>query len=86
MLATYNYGGTNVRRLIRSLPESPRERNFWQVLLEHRNRFPKETYDYVLNIFSAAVIGENPELFGFDFQPPLANAHEPASKMASLSP
>jgi pSer/pThr/pTyr-binding forkhead associated (FHA) protein len=73
-LAIYNYGGTNVRRLIRSLPESPRERNFWQVLIEHRDRFPQETYDYVLNVFSAAVIGENPTLFGFDFAPPLDNA------------
>jgi len=79
VLAIYNYGGTNVRRLIRSLPESPRERNFWQVLLEHRDRFPKETYDYVLNVFSAAVIGENPRLFGFDFPPPLADARTPAS-------
>jgi hypothetical protein len=79
VLAIYNYGGTNVRRLIRSLPESPRERNFWQVLLEHRDRFPKETYDYVLKIFSAAVIGENPQLFGFDFAPPLADVRAPAS-------
>jgi membrane-bound lytic murein transglycosylase D len=79
VLAIYNYGGTNVRRLIRSLPESPRERNFWQVLLEHRDRFPKETYDYVLNVFSAAVIGENPKLFGFDFAPPLADARIPVS-------
>jgi hypothetical protein len=71
VLAIYNYGGANVRRLIRSLPETPRDRNFWQVLLEHRDRFPKETYDYVLKIFSAAVIGENPQLFGFDFPPPL---------------
>jgi hypothetical protein len=75
-LAIYNYGGTNVRRLIRSLPESPRERNFWQILLEHRDRFPEETYDYVLKIFSAAVIGENPQLFGFDFEPPLRSVAE----------
>jgi hypothetical protein len=73
-LAIYNYGGANVRRLIRSLPESPRERNFWQVLVEHRDQFPEETYDYVLKIFSAAVIGENPRLFGFDFKPPLEAA------------
>jgi pSer/pThr/pTyr-binding forkhead associated (FHA) protein len=78
VLAIYNYGGTNVRRLIRSLPESPRERNFWQVLLEHRDRFPRETYDYVLNVFSAAVIGENPQLFGFDFAPPLTGVSEGA--------
>jgi len=80
VLAIYNYGGANVRRLIRSLPETPRERNFWQVLLEHRDRFPKETYDYVLKVFSAAVIGENPELFGFDFPPPLAGAIERVSE------
>jgi hypothetical protein len=79
-LAIYNYGGTNVRRLIRSLPESPRERNFWQVLIEHRDQFPEETYDYVLRVFSAAVIGENPRLFGFDFKPPLQAAAERASE------
>jgi hypothetical protein len=33
---------------------------------------PKETYNYVFYIFSAAVIGENPKLFGFDFDNPLA--------------
>jgi hypothetical protein len=83
VLAIYNYGGTNVRRLIRSLPETPRDRNFWQVLLEHRDRFPKETYDYVLKVFSAAVIGENPELFGFDFPPPLAGAIERVSDVST---
>jgi len=79
VLAIYNYGGTNVRRLIRALPESPRERNFWQVLNEHRDQFPKETYDYVMNVFSAAVIGEDPQLFGFDFEPPLGEANVPSS-------
>jgi hypothetical protein len=32
-------------------------------------RIPKETYDYVYSIFSAAVICENPRMFGFDFDP-----------------
>lgn len=75
-LAIYNYGGSNVRRVIRSLPPSPRERNFWRLLLEHRQKFPRETYDYVLRIFSAAVIGENPRLFGFSFDNPLASITE----------
>ncbi len=75
-LAIYNYGGSNVRRVIRSLPESPRERNFWRLLLEHRQQFPRETYDYVLRIFSAAVIGEDPQLFGFGFENPLAGVGE----------
>lgn len=72
-LAIYNYGGANVRRVIRSLPQNPRERNFWHLLLTHRDEFPRETYDYVLRIFSAAVIGENPSLFGFSFDNPLGN-------------
>jgi hypothetical protein len=32
---------------------------------------PKETRDYVFRIFAAAVIGEDPKLFGFDFERPL---------------
>ncbi len=85
-LAIYNYGGGNVRRVIRSLPESPRERNFWRLLSEHRQQFPRETYDYVLRIFSAAVIGENPGLFGFTFENPLAVIGETdAAGSASVS-
>jgi soluble lytic murein transglycosylase-like protein len=71
VLAMYNYGGRNVRRLIRSLPEGPSERNFWRLLIDHRQEFPRETYDYVMRIFSAAVICEKPSLFGFGFAPPL---------------
>ena len=52
------------------MPANPRERNFWK-LLQHGD-IPKETYDYVLHIVSAAVIGEDPALFGFDFEAPLA--------------
>ncbi len=70
-IASYNWGETNVRRLIRQMPENPRERNFWRLLVDHRDRIPDETYGYVFRIFAAAVIGENPELFGFDFENPL---------------
>jgi hypothetical protein len=52
------------------MPENPRERNFWRLL--KNQQIPRETYDYVFSIFSAAVIGENPKLFGFDFENPLA--------------
>ena len=58
--------------LVRSMPANPRDRNFWRLLANHRERIPKETYDYVFYIISAAVIGENPRLFGFDFDNPLA--------------
>lgn len=73
VLAIYNHGGGNVRRLLRSLPETPAERNFWKVLLDHRDRFPSETYDYVLKIFAAAVICEDPDRFGFTFPAPLSD-------------
>jgi hypothetical protein len=49
----------------------PRDRNFWPLLALHRKQIPQETYDYVFSIFSAAVIGENPRLFGFNFDNPL---------------
>ncbi len=71
VMASYNWGQTRVRKLIRQLPENPRDRNFW-ALLKHF-KIPRETYDYVFYIFSAAVIGENPALFGFSFENPLAH-------------
>ena len=71
VMASYNWGQTRVRKLIRQLPENPRERNFWALL--KRFKIPRETYDYVFYIFSAAVIGENPALFGFEFQNPLGD-------------
>lgn len=74
VLAAYNWGHGNVRRLIRNMPENPRQRNFWRLMAKHA--IPKETYDYVFLIFSAAVIGENPALFGFEFDNPLAGLDE----------
>lgn len=71
VIASYNWGHNIVRGLIKELPENPRERNFWQFLKIHRDKIPKQTYDYVYYIFSAAVIGENPGLFGFKFERPL---------------
>jgi pSer/pThr/pTyr-binding forkhead associated (FHA) protein len=71
VMASYNWGERRVNRLIKTMPENPQERNFWQLLEKYKNRIPRETYDYVFSIFSAAVIGENPELFGFEFKNPL---------------
>ncbi len=70
VIASYNWGEGNVISIIRKMPNNPRERNFWQLLKQHK--IPQETYDYVFYIFSAAVIAENPQLFGFDFQNPFA--------------
>ena len=59
--------------LVRKMPANPRERNFWRLMSTYRDKIPKETYDYVFYIASAAVIGENPRLFGFDFDNPLGH-------------
>jgi soluble lytic murein transglycosylase-like protein len=72
VMASYNWGENRVIKLINSMPENPRERNFWRLLSQYRDKIPQETYDYVFYIVSASVIGENPRLFGFDFDNPLA--------------
>jgi membrane-bound lytic murein transglycosylase D len=71
VIASYNMGEPRIRSLIRSMPESPAQRNFWALLEQHRSQIPAETYDYVFRVIAAAVIGANPKLFGFDFDPPL---------------
>jgi membrane-bound lytic murein transglycosylase D len=71
VMACYNWGEDYVLPLVRSLPANPKDRNFWKLLEKDREKIPKETYDYVFYIFSASVIGENPKLFGFDFENPL---------------
>ncbi len=76
VMASYNWGPTSIRKRIRQMPENPRDRNFWNLLKSHK--IPKETYDYVFYIVSAAAIGENPGLFGFEFDNPLANLETPA--------
>ena len=73
VMACYNWGEGRVLPLVRSMPENPRERNFWRLLAKYKDRMPQETYDYVFYIASAAVIGEDPHLFGFDFDNPLAD-------------
>ena len=81
VMASYNWGENRVIKLIRKMAANPRERNFWNLLVNYRDKIPKETYDYVFYIFSAAVIGQNPNLFGFEFENPLASA-----EIASFAP
>ena len=76
VMASYNWGERRVNRLIKTMPENPQERNFWLLLEKYKNKIPRQTYDYVFYIFSAAVIGENPNLFGFDFDNPLVYIKE----------
>ena len=76
VIASYNWGERNIRNLILKLPANPRERNFWQLLETSKTKLPNETYKYVFYIFSAAVIGEDPGQFGFNFKNPLQNIVE----------
>jgi len=70
VMACYNYGHNRVRDMVRRMPDNPRDKNFWKFIQLYT--IPKQTYDYVFYIFSAAVIGEDPQHFGFNFKPPLA--------------
>ena len=79
VIASYNWGEKRIIELIQNLPENPRERNFWRLLAKYRDKIPQETYDYVFYIIAAAVIGESPGLFGFDFDNPLAYIDEKLS-------
>ena len=71
VMASYNWGEGRVIKIIKKMPMDPSERNFWRLLEDHVDKIPDETYDYVFKIFSAAVIGENPRHFGFNFDNPL---------------
>src|ERR1043165_7835492 len=71
VIASYNWGEGNVTRMINKIAQNPQDRNFWQLLKQFK--IPRETYDYVFLIVAAAVIGENPQLFGFDFPAPFPN-------------
>jgi peptidoglycan lytic transglycosylase D len=83
VMASYNWGEQRVINMIKTLPQNPRERNFWKLLDRYREKIPNETYNYVLSIVAAAVIGENPRLFGFAFDNPLAFVDAPTAQSGS---
>ncbi len=84
VMASYNMGETRLLKLIRKMPESPSDRNFWALMAKHRKDIPDETYNYVFRVVSAAVIGANPRLFGFDFDPILGASAD--SLVATAAP
>ena len=63
VMACYNAGQTRVLRLLRSLPATPRDRNFWQLLARHRDEIPDETYGYVVAIVAASALAAEPAAF-----------------------
>jgi membrane-bound lytic murein transglycosylase D len=64
VIASYNYGQTRIIKKLDSLPNEPSQRNFWNFY--RHGWVPDETQKYVMSIFSAALLCENPALFGFD--------------------
>jgi membrane-bound lytic murein transglycosylase D len=83
VMASYNMGETRLLKLIRAMPESPADRNFWTLLSKHRKQIPDETYDYVFRVLSAAVIGAEPRLFGYEMEPVLRGAVDSARAVAT---
>jgi hypothetical protein len=81
VMASYNWGEAKVTRLIHNLPNNPHDRNFWRLLSAYRDQIPQQTYDYVFYIVAAAVIGENPRLFGFNFENPLRHLDKESTKI-----
>jgi peptidoglycan lytic transglycosylase D len=74
VMASYNWGEWRVIDYLRKMPQNPRDRNFWKFLAQYGKQLPFQTYEYVFYIVSAAVIGEDPRLFGFPFDNPLRSA------------
>jgi hypothetical protein len=86
VIASYNWGERKVRELLKKMPQNPYERNFWELLKLYKKQIPRETYDYVFYIVSAAAICEDPALFGFGFEKPLRQlGEEPPDSLLSRS-
>jgi membrane-bound lytic murein transglycosylase D len=77
-IASYNAGEGRIRNAI----IKHRERNFWE--LAAKNALPEETMNYVPKYIAAAIIAENPKLYGFNYNGPSKDAvmvAEDVSKM-----
>ncbi len=71
VMASYNWGERRVIERLQKMPADPKERNFWNLLRNYPEDVPTETRNYVFRIVAAAVIGENPRLFGQQIDNPL---------------
>lgn len=68
VIASYNYGSYRIIKKLDELENEPRVRNFWYF---YRNQWlPKETREYVFTILAAALICEDPDLFGYSLGMP----------------
>ena len=68
VIAAYNYGPGNVISKLNELPDDPRDRNFWNF---YRHKWMSdEALDYVMSVFTAALICEDPALFDVPIERP----------------
>jgi len=72
-IASYNRGEGGIRTdLHKVLDSDNRERSFW-TLVENAEKLPpgfqNENVKYVPKFFAAAIVGENPRVFGLDMRP-----------------
>lgn len=62
-LAAYNLGPGKVKRVVRTVDDPIKQRNFWY--LYRTKALPAETREYIPKTIAAITIGRNPEKFGF---------------------
>ncbi len=67
VIASYNYGQTRIIKKLDELPNDPRQRNFWNFY--SNGWIPDQTREYVMYIFSAALICEKPDLYQMNIEP-----------------
>jgi len=65
-------GIERARAAMAGIPQNPQERSYWRFFTSYADRMPDETKGYVMHIFAAAVIGQDPRFFGIDMDNPLA--------------
>ncbi|MEM9997901.1 MAG: FHA domain-containing protein [Bacteroidota bacterium] len=94
-LAGLRIGFERAEAALAGIPENTQARSYWKFYGEYSDRMPDETKGYVMHIFAAAVIGQNPRLFGIDMDnplerylteaPPALSAHVPPRDASSAS-
>jgi pSer/pThr/pTyr-binding forkhead associated (FHA) protein len=67
VIASYNFGATRIIEKLDQLPNDPRQRSFWNFY--RKGWIPTQTQEYVMYIFSAALICEKPDLFNISMAP-----------------
>jgi pSer/pThr/pTyr-binding forkhead associated (FHA) protein len=86
-IASYNEGegglSTNLMKALNAARTSQNpERSFWTMVAHEEilsDQFQRENIKYVPHYFGAAIVGENPRVFGVDLLPISAYAQQPSS-------